>query len=764
MGQKKGSPCMTTPVYPSALQELRQGQQWVCYDKNKIPYTPTSGKRAKANDPVTWATSEQAQKAFRASKTRYAGVGREFIKEQGITGIDLDKCIDEHGQLSPFAKEIVARLNSYTEYSPSGKGLHIWVHGSLPENLGPDPDGNTPIEMYDCDRYFTWTGKRMEGTPKTIEARQEQLDMLYQETVAARRQVKEAKRKPRALPTIKSLDTPYGLAALEKECQDVAASVQGARNHQLNSSAYRLGQLIAGDELSRSTVERELLSAADRAGLGYHEAERTMRSGIEAGMQEPRKAPAREWQPYEPEAMPRVHSNGYHSATVDLCSFDADDSGNGDAMCALFGQDFLWCGTRGWFTYTGTHWELDGDGAKVHRRAVETLRRRRHAAVDAEREFIIKCTKADNSRVTGCINRFKTLVSVSIDEFDNDPDMLNCKNGVLDTRDGTLKPHSRQQRFTYCLPVEYEPSDYSEWLDYLNGVVGGGQEVIDYLQMACGYSLTGHTREEILFYLYGPTRSGKGTFAEVFMALLPRPISTTVDFNSFTAKREGDVSNFDLAPLKPSRMIFASESNRGQSLNPAKIKQLTGGDYVRACFKHKDFFDYRPQFKVWMMSNHPVNGDPEDDALWGRVRVIEFPNSFLGIEDKGKKARLKDPEVLKGVLYWAMQGAIAWYGLGSKGLDIPAAVIETTQAQRDELDLVQQWLEECCDLENGGWASNEEIMASYTEWCKDNNVQYPKGPKALAQSLKAKGYEVSKPQWVNGKTKRGVGGLHIYGK
>ena len=450
-----------------------------------------------------------------------------------------------------------------------------------------------------------------------------------------------------------------------------------------------------------------------------------------------------------------------------LCSFDPDDSGNGDAMLALFGLDFLWCSARGWFRYTGTHWELDADGSQVKRKAVETLRRRRHAAVDAEKEAIVKCTKADESKVNGCVSRFKTLVSVNIDEFDSDPDLVNCQNGVVDLRTGQITPHNRKQRFTSCLPVPYEPTDDRELTDYLAGVIGGGQEVIDYLQMAVGYAFTGHTREETLFYLHGPTRSGKGTFAETIMALLPSPIATMVDFNSFTAKREGDVSNFDLAPLKPCRIIFASESNRSQSLNPAKIKQLTGGDQVRACFKHKDFFSYRPQFKVWMLSNHPVNGDPDDDALWGRVRVIEFPNSFLGKEDKGKKERLKEPDALKGVLSWIVQGAIKWYALGAGGLIAPEAVVKATQSHRDELDYIQQWLDECCDENEEGWASHESVSTSYTRWCENNNIQYPKGPKGLSQSLKAKGYavgEVKNIKQANGTTKsmRGVGGLYVH--
>ena len=437
-------------------------------------------------------------------------------------------------------------------------------------------------------------------------------------------------------------------------------------------------------------------------------------------------------------------------------------------MEALFGQDFLYCPSRGWLYFVGTHWKLDPDGAEVKKKAVATLRARRHAAVDLEKEAIIKCTKAEDKRVNGCINRFRTLVNISIEEFDNNPDIINCKNGVVNLQTGEIQPHSREQRFTYCIPVAYRPRAKSqEWFDYLPGVVGGGQEVIDYLQLALGYSLTGHTREEILFYLFGPPRSGKGTISEIFMSLMPSPLSTGVDFNSFTAKREGDVSNFDLAPLKASRLIFASESLRGQSLNPAKIKQLTGGDRVRACFKHKDFFEYRPQFKVWMLSNWPVNGDPEDDALWGRVRVIEFPNSYLGNEDKTKKSRLQEPDVLEAILAWAIEGAMKWYALGPSGLQAPDAVKNITSKQRDELDYVQQWLEECCEFDEeakGCWEANEDVIKSYTAWCKDNNVQHVKGPRGLALSLQSKGFKTGVQKKIDGRNTKGVEGLYIYSK
>lgn len=444
-----------------------------------------------------------------------------------------------------------------------------------------------------------------------------------------------------------------------------------------------------------------------------------------------------------------------------LCRYSADDAGNGEAMYALFGDNFVYNEAVGWMYYTGTHWQADEGHARLMEAAIKTLRKRRHAAVEANREHIIKATVSNTQRINGTIACFRPHVLKSIDNFDAEEHLLNCKNGVVNLKTGELTPHGRDQYFSYCVPIEYQACEAQEWIEYLQGVVGGGNDMIDYLQLALGYSLTGSTREECLFYVYGPSRSGKGTVAEIILRLLPRPLSTMVDFNSFTAKREGDVSNFDLAELKPSRVVFASESQRNQSLNPAKIKQLTGGDLVRASFKHKNFFTYRPQFKVWMLSNWPVNGDPEDDALWGRVRVIPFPNSYLGKEDKGKKERLKSDEVLTSILYWAVQGAMKWYSLGSSGLQTPTYVANVTKEQRDSQDFVQQWMKECCQVakdDEDVWTSNETIMTSYNQWCETNSVT-PKKAKALAQSLQTKGFQTGVAKWKDGKTKKGVQGL-----
>jgi putative DNA primase/helicase len=767
-----------------AMIELQRKNQWVCWcletvkDKlTKVPYNPHNGYKASTTDPLTWSSYEEASAALQSQRTfddrAFTGIG--FVFNEDYTGIDFDHCVNADGSIEKWAKDRLDYLATYAELSPSGTGIHAFASGITPDSKGKrvvlkgKSDPKAAIEIYCKGRFFTITGKHLAGMPEVIEERQKQIATVYLEI---------------APPKVKKSTITLPPAALHDLTDDALLNkAMQARNGATFTDLWRGNTSGYGNDASAADLALCNLLAfwtgknaarMDRlfrqSGLYREKWESNARSGETYGEGTIKKAieDCREvYNPDKPANGNTSGSGGTHGNApegIDLSSFDPDDSGNGDAMFALYGNDFLWCGAIGWFTYCGTHWQLDDDGAEVKKKAVEALRKRRVAAVNAGKEAVVKCTKADQGRVYGCISRFQSLVSVNIETFDKNPDLLNCQNGVVDLRNGTITPHSYKQRFTYCLPVPYEPSDYSEWIEYQNEVVGGGQEVIDYLQMAAGYSLTGHTREEIMFYLQGPTRSGKGTWAETFMKLLPKPISTMIDFTSLTAKRENDASNFDLAGLKPTRMLFASESQRAQQLNPAKIKTITGGDEVRASYKHKDFFNYRPVFKVWCLSNWPVNGDPEDDALWGRLRVIKFPNSFLGREDKTKKTRLKEPEALKGILYWSVQGAIKWYALGASGLSTPKAIAETTQEQRNDLDYVKQWLDECCEDDDEGWVSHEEVTKSYLAWCDDNNVQFKKGKKGLTQSLNVKGYEGGKVKKVDGVSQRGVAGLYIRSK
>lgn len=421
-----------------------------------------------------------------------------------------------------------------------------------------------------------------------------------------------------------------------------------------------------------------------------------------------------------------------------LLEESADDEGNAQCVLRMHADRFCYTSANGWMHNAGTHWEALNAEALLDRAIVETLKARRLAAVGADAENVVKVARPDARRIQATKYNFRSLVVAAPSEFDSVPYYLNVANGVVDLR--TAKLHRRgDHKFTYCLPIDYDPNaDPADWINFLRTITTG-EEMIPYLQQCIGYSITGATNEECFFYVYGPTRSGKGTFINTIIKVLGYPTSPLcrgVAFNTFTAKREGDSQNFDLAPLKACRFISASESNKHEKFDDAKVKMVTGNDPVTASFKHKDSFTYIPQYKIWLLSNNPVNGDVDDDAFWYRVRVIEFPHSFAGKEDTGLKERLVSPENLRAVLAWAVRGAQQWYAAGR--LTLPGSVAASTQKQRDALDYVAQWLDECCTLSPAGWTTSQTLYASYERWCKDNGVS-AKQQRGFSEALLRKG-------------------------
>jgi putative DNA primase/helicase len=507
-----------------------------------------------------------------------------------------------------------------------------------------------------------------------------------------------------------------------------------------NDTGFWLGCQLRDDGLSYEDAEAITLDyVAEVATAGDHPyTEREALASLRQAYKRERREPARGAGGARGKAR-TLHAVSMVSETpgeVDdaaLLEGAPDDNGNAQAMVKLYGQQFLYSPAYGWLEWVETHWRRTPEQV-VQRCAIDTLLRRRLAAVRAQNEPITKTSSGAHSRVTGCVALFKAyVVEPDVGSFDADPDLLNCQNGALNLRTGELTPHDPSQRFTYCLPVAWdEHADMGPWVEFLTSSLKGGKTLAEYLQLCAGYSLTGHTREEKLFYLHGPARAGKGTTTEALLALLPRPLSVEVDFATFTAKRENDSQNFDLAELKPARLVIASESTRGQSLNAAKIKQLTGGNDVRCAFKHKDMFSYRPQFKVWLVSNWEVKADPDDDAVWGRVQVFTFPTSHLGHEDMTLKTRMKSADNLRGVLRWAVEGAKAWYAAGR--LTPPEVVTEATTAHRGAQDLMLLWIEDCCTLDPEKWAPIQALMSSYTEWCRENNTE-PRKSRDFAEAL-----------------------------
>ena len=148
------------PVRTESIpEELKARPQWVVWkavgDKlDKVPYSAWTGRKASSTDLMTWSTFEEALKAYESGE--YAGLGFVFSSGDPYTGIDLDDCVDEDGQIALWAHEIVRYFNSYTELSATGTGLHIIVRGDVPNRR------KGSVEVYSSKRFFTVTGHIVE--------------------------------------------------------------------------------------------------------------------------------------------------------------------------------------------------------------------------------------------------------------------------------------------------------------------------------------------------------------------------------------------------------------------------------------------------------------------------------------------------------------------------------------------------------------------------------------------------------------------------
>lgn len=276
------------------LDELKARKQWIVH-RNKTPYQGINPDNPKWNDPEVWVTYAQAQAACKRDRT-LSGVG--VVLANGIAGCDLDHCRDTTtGTMEQWSRPFIKILDSYSEKSFSGDGVHIICQGSISRAFKMKEIINgheAGIEIYSEGRYFTFTGNELENTPGVIMPRQEELTQVFDIANALKMRLEEARRQqepqkePAPLRT-SEIPSPYATKALENECRAINNAVKGRRNDQLNASAYAIGQLVASGAIDRHFAEQSLADAAIDAGLGTIETANTIKSGLEKGMLKPRE-------------------------------------------------------------------------------------------------------------------------------------------------------------------------------------------------------------------------------------------------------------------------------------------------------------------------------------------------------------------------------------------------------------------------------------------------------------------------------------------
>jgi putative DNA primase/helicase len=421
----------------------------------------------------------------------------------------------------------------------------------------------------------------------------------------------------------------------------------------------------------------------------------------------------------------------------DLLEFPVGDPGNARAVLRLYGDRIAFSDGFGPMFYDKGHWSMGGEAkAEINQRIEDTLWRRREAALktrDTKYEAIVKSAYPSMSRINSTRTMLENYSHVPESRFGNPPGLLNVKNGVIDMRTGALYPPHPEYGFTYRLDFDYKPGEYSAvWEEFLEETIPNPEEAA-YLQEIMGYIFSGETREELVIYISGPTRSGKGTFSET-LQYLGGPLAKEINIRSLIDSRSGSDQNFDLAGLYHARFVHASESKDTDWLDSAKIKALSGGNWLRAAFKGRDLFEFRPQFTVVISSNEAPKMKAEDSAAWYRLRAIEFPISKAGAENKKLKATLKEPAHMEAILSWVIEGAVRWYSRPN-GLVTPKSIQERTDSFREALDYVMEFLGDHYEIAGpdamGNWeelktaefyAPLDSVYSEYKSWHDTNGA------------------------------------------
>jgi putative DNA primase/helicase len=420
------------------------------------------------------------------------------------------------------------------------------------------------------------------------------------------------------------------------------------------------------------------------------------------------------------------------------------DYGNAERLVYEHGRDLRFSPGLGWLEWDGRRWARDADG-EVVRRAKQTVRALYTLAGkiedSAERARVAKWATACESqqRLAAAVKLAETELEiiVSADQFDADRFLLNVQNGTIDLRTGELREHRRDDLLTKLADVVYVPEARSELFErFLKRATGGDNELASFLQRASGYSATGDTSEEVLFFAHGPTKTGKSTTLDALQGAFGE-YAKVADFETFL-KRHGDAGiRNDLARLKAARLVVSIEVDEGKALAEGLLKILTGGDRIACRFLYSELFEFRPALKLWLAANQRPRVNADDDAIWRRIVQIPFLEQIPEEErdPEVKRALRDDPAENSAVLAWAVKGALEWQRIG---LAVPDSVKAYTADYRAENDSLGEWFSDCVTFEPIASTSAKELRASYEEWCEANGGR-PLSPNTFAKALKSRG-------------------------
>lgn len=725
--------------YSAIPQELKGYKNWVCWQAypdpkshsgiSKKPINPRTGGFAMPNNLDTWSDFETAVR----ESAKYSGIGFMFSNSP-FFGVDLDDMPNDiqdyqNGGTDNIISEFVNTLQSYTEFSQSKTGVHIICKGTLPEGRRKAKNDSGGFEMYENGRFFVVTGNYC-SEYGYINDCTESVKPLHSKYLG-----KTAEPKPNRQNITVNLNS----------VDDIVRAACSAKNGSLFKALYS-GDFSAYSSQSEADMafcnmlafwcgcDAEKMDAIFRqSGLMRDKWDRKQ-SGTTYGVITLQKAISGCSQTYNPKKQNDYSisiGNGKVIQTVDeekMRAYTFDDMGNAERFVDLFGENVRYCYTeKKWYFYNSMRWSVDNLGVilRMADKCVEAMKAEAKLYLQADEESGGDMAKAfekhmkssrSNKSKKAMLNEIEHHLPILPIQMDRYKMALNTPSGIINLKNGDVKAHNPEYYFTKITSVDCaEAADCPRWLAFLDDIFAGDKDLIRYIQKAVGYSLTGSTAEQCAFFLYGTGRNGKSTFIDVIRDVFGDYAANIQPETIMVKSSQSNAINSDIARLKGARLVTSVEPNEGVRLNEGLLKQLTGDDTVTARKLYSEEFEFKPEFKLWMATNHKPIIRGTDTGIWRRIHMIPF-NVQIPEDKVDKNLTHKLKAEMTAIFKWCIDGCLMWQ---REGLQMPAAVLKSVREYRREMDVISAFIEDKCTLE--GTVQASMLYAAYASWADSNN-------------------------------------------
>lgn len=520
----------------------------------------------------------------------------------------------------------------------------------------------------------------------------------------------------------------YGQKVLDSACNKIRASQPGYQHHTRVEQATLVGGFIPTGYIDRDHALSELENAVSDSGAqDMRSSMKDIADGIAYG----------EAKPLDPIAQNSGRSSKKNYKWTDL--------GNAERLVDMHGHDLRYCYPFSrWYVWDGRRWADDKTGEQK-RKCKNVIRHMYTEARNYEDEkdrkefikFVMRCENRQKIEAMLAMAQSEPSIPVLPEELDTNPWLFNCKNGTIDLKTGELRYHSRGDMITKLAPFDYNPDAKCPfWLNHLHKVMDRDEQLVNFLQRAFGYSLTGDTSERVIFIQWGAGANGKSITDDcIAMALGDYAMRTPTE--TLLIKRNEGIPN-DVARLMGARFVYAAEAEQGKKLAESSIKDMSGGEKIAARFMRAEWFEFYPEFKIWLGTNHKPIIKGTDNAIWDRIRLIPY-NVRIDESDRLPKSVMleKFESEMSGILAWLVKGCLEWQKVGLKP---PSKVLAATQKYRTEMDIAGNFIEECCEVGEALTVTAKKLYEVYEQWSKDNGDK-PMSKKMFGMKLHEQGYD-----------------------